>query len=91
MELELARVLNQALVRVTGKQSLKSGYSFNLQLFKRSLFLILQGFRQLCKLAVVFLKAPDMIFFGVTRCLVSAEGASYPGGVWRYAPGKFLK
>ena len=41
---------------------------------------VLQGFRQVFKVADIILKAPDAIFFSGARRLASAEGSSYPRG-----------
>ena len=36
-----------------------------------------QGFRKFCKVADIFLKAPEVTLFSAGRRLASAEGASY--------------
>ena len=50
-----------------------------------------QGFRQFCKVADIYLKAPDGKFFGAARRLTSAEDASYLGESGACSSRKFLK
>ena len=39
-----------------------------------------QDFQHFCKVVDIFLKALEVTFFVVARCLTSPEGTSYPGG-----------
>ena len=51
----------------------------------------IQGFKQFCKVADIFLKAPDVTVFSAARRLGSAKGASYLGKVCGACrPGNFL-
>ena len=50
-----------------------------------------QDFQHFCKVVDIFLKALEVTFFVVARCLTSPEGISYLGGVKGMPLEKFLR